>query len=88
MSEEGIPYIGFDNEQLEKAEKIQEGDFAACPKCKMLVKIRNSEPPTTQFVSHCGNNWLVGINGKYVQNIKPAYSGEIDLGEKKEYFEI
>ena len=37
-----IPYIGFGNEQLENAQNIGEGDFATCPKCKTLVKIKNS----------------------------------------------
>lgn len=73
-----IPYIGFDNRQLENAQNIEEGDFATCPKCGVLVKIKNSDPPIMQFISHCEKDWLVGINGKYVQNIKPACSGNLE----------
>lgn len=76
---EDIPYIGFDNRQLENAIKIEEGDFATCPRCKTLVKVKNSDPPALQFISHCEKDWLVGINGKYVQNIRPACSGKIDM---------
>ncbi len=59
------------NDELEKCENIKEGDFAPCPKCGILVKIKNSEPYSTlQFVSHCDSSWLVGINNKFVGNVK------------------
>lgn len=71
------PYIGFGNDQLNFAPKLRK--TAKCPKCGVKVKIEESTPPGLQFISHCGEMWLVGINGKDIQNIKPACSGKIDF---------
>jgi hypothetical protein len=73
----GIPYIGFSNETLKDAEKIQEGDSAPCPKCGELVLVRNSDPPTLQFIEHCGSSWLAGVDGKYVGNKPSDCSGKV-----------
>jgi hypothetical protein len=69
------PYIGFGNDQLESAPLI--GKTAKCKVCGADVLIEESCPPGLQFISHCGKSWLVGINGKDIQNTKPACSGKV-----------
>lgn len=80
LNEEDIkvetPYIGFSNETLKDVEKIKDGDNAPCPKCGELVLVENSDPPTLQFITHCGSSWLAGVDGKYIGNIRPDCSGK------------
>jgi hypothetical protein len=71
------PYIGFSNESLKDAEEIKAGDKAPCPKCGELVLVEESNPPMLQCITHCGNSWLVGVDGKYVGNRHPDVSGKI-----------
>jgi len=66
-------FIGFEDEQLEKAEKL--GKTAKCPKCGEDVEIKKTG--ALHFINHCGSQWLVGIRGKNIQNVKPICSGEI-----------
>ncbi len=74
--DKSVPYIGFGNED---APEVKEGDKAPCPICGELALVKNSEPPLLQFISHCGEMWLAGVQNKYVGNKKPNVSGELSL---------
>ena len=70
------PYIGFGNEQLKNAPKVP--NKVPCYKCGKLCKVESSKPDgTLQFISCCGSTWLVGINDKLIEHIKPKVSGEL-----------
>jgi len=70
------PYIGFSNEQLEKAPKLP--SKVPCFKCGKPRDVQYSKPDgTLQFISCCGSLWLVGINNKLVEHVTPKYSGSI-----------
>jgi len=70
------PYIGVGNEQIETAPELP--NKVPCFKCGKPCQIGYSKPGgTLQFISCCGKTWLVGINNKLVEHIKPKISGEL-----------
>lgn len=73
------PYIGFGNETLNLRTKL--GESAKCPECGTLCKVKDSKPPKIQFIhcEKCNADYLVGIEGKSVVDIKPDVSGEVNL---------
>ena len=73
------PYIYFSNEVLENVPLIKAGDKAPYPKCGELTIVKDSNPPTLQFISHCGGDYIVGIESKFVGNKMPTYSGKVEL---------
>jgi len=79
---ERVPYIGFGNDELKDAPGVKEGDKVPCPICGELTLVKNSEPPSLQFISHCGKIWLAGVGNKYVGNKIPSVSGELSLDDK------
>jgi len=77
-----VPYIGFGNEQLEKAKPLSE--FWECPICHEKEKIEYSVPLDLQFVRHKGKLLLIGIYGKDISCTPTLCHGELDLkGEIK-----
>lgn len=79
-----VPYIGFGNDELEDAPKVKAGDKAPCPHCGELTEVRDGNPPTLQFITHCGSSWLAGIQNKYVGNKKPSSFGKLDVDQNDE----
>ena len=76
------PYIGFTSHQTEKAPDL--GPTGVCPNCGKECEIKESDPPLLQFISCCGKEYLVGIEGKDIQGTKPFCSGEVQLSSQSE----
>lgn len=72
------PYIAIGNEELEKCSPIKAGDLVPCPKCGKPVKVKNSEPPVLQCITHCNKSFIVGINNKLITKAKKS-SGKLCL---------
>lgn len=79
--EEGVPYIGFSNEQLDAAPEV--GNTYPCLECGIEIGVESVTSKeglmTMQFITHCGTTWLVGIEGKEIFWTKPDRSGRVDL---------
>ena len=71
------PYIGFADESLSKLPKL--GPTASCPSCGKECDIKYSDPPLLQFISCCGEDYLVGIQGIDISVSAPDVSGDTRL---------
>lgn len=69
------PYIGFSNDQIDKAKKL--GEYWECPICHKKEKVQHSEPPLLDFVEHGGKTLLVGIRGKDISKTPTSCHGKI-----------
>lgn len=62
--------LAISNDELQNAEVITEGDFAPCPLCGVLVKVKdafsNDRKASIQFISHCDKDWFVGLNKRFL----------------------
>ena len=77
-SSDGVPYIGFSNETLEKLPPAKEGDEIKCKRCgePHILQAAKGGPGTPMLFYSCGGqSYLAGIAGKLVAFQEPDVSG-------------
>jgi len=68
------PYIGFTNEQLEKAPPLTDGAEILCPHClgtHRVTSIFSENGKTNLQIYHCGDEtYLAGMDGKLLMGVR------------------
>lgn len=80
---DGIPFIGFDNDTLNRQPRICKGDVVECPHCggehiaKAATKEDGSESKMLLFYT-CGDNaYLAAVAGRLVIGTPADMSGRL-----------
>lgn len=73
------PYIGFGNNTMNKQPML--GPTSQCPKCGKECEVKDSDPPTLQFINCCGTSYLAGIKGRDISGVPSDVSGDVGFSE-------
>jgi transcription elongation factor Elf1 len=77
------PYIGFNNDTLEKSPRISKGYRIRCPHCNKLHLVecgtdKDGKENTFLLFYQCGDkSYLAGINGRSVVRTKADIHGTV-----------